>query len=82
MRLFLGTEIKRQREGRGMRIQNGLPDQSSTLVKVWRLRVGRDAELDPYLARVRREQKVTSKGARFGGHFTQMYGVQILRIIL
>ena len=55
MRSLLDTEIKRQREGRDLRIQNGLPDQSSKLVKVWSSRVGREAELDPCLARVRRK---------------------------
>jgi hypothetical protein len=34
---------------------------------------GRDSELGPCLARVRREQKAAAKDARFGAHFTRMY---------
>jgi hypothetical protein len=35
--------------------------------------VGRDAEVRPCLARVRREQKAATKDAGFGAHFTRMY---------
>ena len=34
---------------------------------------GRDSELDPCLAWVRRTHKAAAKSARFGVHFTHMY---------
>jgi hypothetical protein len=33
---------------------------------------GRNSEVDPCLARVRREQKAAARDIRFGAHFTQM----------
>jgi hypothetical protein len=40
--------------------------------------MGRDSELDPCLAWVRRTQKAAAKSARFGVHFTQMYSFPVV----
>jgi hypothetical protein len=55
--------------GEGHRTQTGPPVQSSKLAG----ETGRDSELDACSARVRREQKAASKGARFGAYFTQLH---------
>ena len=66
MNSFLDSEILRERE-----TQNGLP-RSKFRAKFGPKRRAGISELDPCLARVRREQKAASKGARFGVHFTQI----------
>jgi hypothetical protein len=75
MRSLLDSEREREREEgrREHRIQNGLPCTKSKAGQIWARENGRDSELDPSLAWVRREQKAASKDARFGAHFTQMY---------
>ena len=56
-----------------MRVQNRLPCTKCEAGQIGRREKGRDSELDPCLAWVRREQKAAAKSARFGVRFTQMY---------
>ena len=59
--MLLDTEVRREREGSGDESKKGSFVQSPE-----------PAELDPCLARVRREQRAAAKCARFGVHFTQI----------
>ena len=48
------------------------------LAQIWRRERGRDSELDPCLAWVRRTQKAAAKSARFGVHFTQIMSFSVV----
>ena len=72
-------EAEEKKEGgclSGGKSKNGLP-------KFGAAREGAQGflNLGPCLAQVQREQKAAVEAARFGAHFTQMYSVEILRIV-
>src|SRR5439155_26234682 len=71
----------RGRGGEGIEPKRAPCTKFKSWPKVWPklgpAKTGRDSELDPCLAWVQREQKAATKGARFGAHFTQMYGFSV-----